>query len=163
MFSARCHLSSFCFLTIIEHEHLWLSSVLQMVLTYLHTLPVRNTIAMRKPAIFWGGRWGKEKHRQLFLSSVRITVEDCARCLVTDWIIWDPCLSLNFNAFKSFLPNMVPKSPQFHQLKSIPCSSWQKKEKVLNIITMMLLLYLIKSNRSCTLLKLWSSTSQDLF
>ena len=103
-FSASCHLSSFCFLTIIEHEHLWLSSVLQMVLTYLHTLPVKYN-CNEKTCYILRGRWGKRKTQTV----VSLFSKDQGKGLLQDaWLqieLFEILASpLNFNAFKSFLP-----------------------------------------------------------
>lgn len=80
-----------------------------------------NTIAMRKPAIFWEAGEEKEKHRQLFLSSVRITVEDYCKMLGyrLNYLRSLPLHLILMPSSHSF-PNMVPKSPQFHQLKKYP-------------------------------------------
>ena len=116
-FSASCHLFSFYFLTIIEHStsdfkvfYKWYSLIFTPFLW--------NTIVMRKPAIFWEAGEEKEKYRQLFLSSVRIRREDYCRTLhfrlnyfgaLVFLLMLVPC--------NHFIPNMVPQSHQFYQIK----------------------------------------------
>ena len=79
-----------------------------------------NTIAMRKPAIFWEAGEEKEKHRQLFLSSVRIRVKDYCKMLGyrLNYLRSLPLHLILMPSSHSF-PNMVPKS-HFHQLKKYP-------------------------------------------
>ena len=120
-FSASCHLSSFCFLTIIEHS----TSDFQVFYKWyslIFTPFLWNTIAMRKAAIFWEAGEEKEKLRQLFLSSVRIRVEDYCKTLGYR-LNYLRSLPVHFilMPWSHSLPNVVPQpwnwNCQFHQLK----------------------------------------------
>ena len=119
-FSASCHLSSFYFLTIIEHS----TSDFQVFYKWyslIFTPFLWNTIAMRKPAIFWEAGEEKEKHRQLFLSSIRIRVEDYCKMLGyrLNYLRSLPVHLILMPSSHSF-PNMAPAAAAAKLLQSCP-------------------------------------------
>ena len=119
-FSASCHLSSSYVLTIIEHS----TSDFQVFYKWyslIFTPFLWNTIAMRKPAIFWEAGEEKEKHRQLFLSSIRIRVEDYCKMLGyrLNYLRSLPVHLILMPSSHSF-PNMAPAAAAAKLLQSCP-------------------------------------------